>query len=278
MSLAFTTPVFLTARAPILPSHVSRARPFPNVVPYTPRMAPPVMTSASVKQTSKPRPRPGERKGFVEEMRLVAMRLHTKDQAPREGEMEESALPISEWYPSKEEFMQFLVDSMHVYSFFETELCGEHGLHTDMFGKFGNTGLERCQALEEDIAYLEALGVGKRQVGDAGKGYVEYLRRLIVEKPESVLCHWYNYYFAHSAGGRMIGKLMQDRLFGGRSFRFYEWEGDVKQHLGNVRTVIDDTAKDWSRDLKDECLKETSLAFGYSGTVLQYLAKNSTSQ
>jgi hypothetical protein len=31
------------------------------------------------------RPRPGEKKGFVEEMRFVAMKLHTKEQAPKEG-------------------------------------------------------------------------------------------------------------------------------------------------------------------------------------------------
>lgn len=39
--------------------------------------------------------RPGSHKGFVEEMRFVAMRLHTRDQA-KEGTLEESALPIQE--------------------------------------------------------------------------------------------------------------------------------------------------------------------------------------
>jgi hypothetical protein len=34
------------------------------------------------------RPRPGEKKGFVEEMRFVAMKLHTKEQAPKEGQAE----------------------------------------------------------------------------------------------------------------------------------------------------------------------------------------------
>ena len=71
----------------------------------------------------------------------------------------------------------------------------------------------------------------------------------------------------------MIGRLMQDRLFDGRQFAFYEWESDVKELLDRVREVIDDVAASWSRDLKDECLKETGLAFGYSGTILQNLAK-----
>jgi hypothetical protein len=34
------------------------------------------------------KPRPGEKKGFVEEMRFVAMKLHTKEQAPKEGKAE----------------------------------------------------------------------------------------------------------------------------------------------------------------------------------------------
>lgn len=40
--------------------------------------------------------RPGSLKGFVNEMRMVAMKLHTKDQA-KEGMQEKSTLPITEW-------------------------------------------------------------------------------------------------------------------------------------------------------------------------------------
>lgn len=232
----------------------------------------PIMHGPASAPASASKRRPGEHKGFVEEMRFVAMRLHTKDQAPREGAQEESALPIDQWMPAQSDFMQFLVDSRYVYSYFETELCSPGNGHS-MFGPFSDTGLERVEALNEDIAYLAAQGVPVGAVGDAGKRYVEYLKALIGEKPESVLCHWYNYYFAHSAGGRMIGRLMQDRLFDGYKFKFYEWDGDVKEILNKVRVVIDETAAGWSRDIKDECLKETSLAFGYSGTVLQYLAK-----
>lgn len=32
------------------------------------------------------------------------------------------------------------------------------------------------------------------------------LQRLAKEDPPAFLCHFYNIYFAHSAGGRMIGK------------------------------------------------------------------------
>jgi hypothetical protein len=80
-------------------------------------------------------------------------------------------------------------------------------------------------------------------------------------------------YFSCSAGGRMIGRMMQDKLFDGHQFAFYTWEKDVKELLGPVRDTIDDVAASWSREMKDECLKETGLAFGYSGTILQNLAK-----
>lgn len=43
-----------------------------------------------------PERRPGSLKGFVNEMRMVAMKLHTKDQA-KEGMQEKSTLPITEW-------------------------------------------------------------------------------------------------------------------------------------------------------------------------------------
>lgn len=45
---------------------------------------------------SDPDRRPGSLKGFVNEMRMVAMKLHTKDQA-KEGMQEKSTLPITEW-------------------------------------------------------------------------------------------------------------------------------------------------------------------------------------
>lgn len=214
--------------------------------------------------------RPGARKGFVEEMRFVAMRLHTKDQAPREGKQEESALPISQWRPKEDDFLQFLVDSLCVYDYFENDLVVNGG---SMFERFRNTGLERCEALKKDIAWMRDIGFEAGRPSASATGYVEYLKNLKETKPESVLCHWYNYYFAHTAGGRMIGRMMQDLLFDGKGLHFYEWETDVKEILGTVRKTIDEVAKDWPREVKDECLTETGLAFGYSGTILNNLAK-----
>eukprot|EP00166_Cyanidium_caldarium_P000965 ctg_1432.g331 len=60
-----------------------------------------------------------------------------------------------------------------------------------------------------------------------------------------------------------------------RHFKFYEWDRDVKHILDEVRVKIDEAASAWPRDVKDKCLNETGLAFAYSGTILNNLAKRS---
>ena len=60
--------------------------------------------------------RPGEKKGFVEELRFVAMQLHTREQAPKEGKAEpaKEAKPMMQWQPTKEGSLRFLVESKAV--------------------------------------------------------------------------------------------------------------------------------------------------------------------
>ena len=64
---------------------------------------------------------PGEKKGFVEEMRFVAMKLHTRDQA-KEGEKEvkePEERPVAKWQPTVQGYLRFLVDSKLVYDTLE---------------------------------------------------------------------------------------------------------------------------------------------------------------
>lgn len=75
--------------------------------------------------------------------------------------------------------------------------------------KFQNTGLERSQALAEDIAwYTEQFKLPQPVIADSGPGmqYAKHLREIAANDPQDFVCHFYNYYFAHTAGGRMIGK------------------------------------------------------------------------
>lgn len=76
-------------------------------------------TTAAEAEAEKSKKRyPGEAKGFVEEMRFVAMKLHTKDQA-KEGEKEPQGQPVAKWEPKVEGYLNFLVDSKLVYDTLE---------------------------------------------------------------------------------------------------------------------------------------------------------------
>lgn len=57
---------------------------------------------------------PQKAKGFVDEMRAVAMKLHTRDQA-KEGQKEPQGQPVAKWEPTIEGYLKFLVDSKLVY-------------------------------------------------------------------------------------------------------------------------------------------------------------------
>jgi len=62
-----------------------------------------------------------ERRGFVDEMRAVAMKLHTKEQA-KEGEKEVEGpeeMSPAKWEPSVEGYLKFLVDSKVVFDTME---------------------------------------------------------------------------------------------------------------------------------------------------------------
>ena len=99
-----------------------------------------------------------------------------------------------------------------------------------------------------------------------------YLKELAAKDAPAFLCHWYNVYFAHTAGGRMIGTKVAKDLLGGASLAFYEWEGDLATHMSTVRDAINAVAEGWSRAEKDACLAETELSFKYSGELLRLIA------
>lgn len=51
-------------------------------------------------------------------MRSYAMKLHTKEQAPKEGERKAEPAP-QQWAPTREGYLQFLAESKVVYDFME---------------------------------------------------------------------------------------------------------------------------------------------------------------
>ena len=223
--------------------------------------------------------------GFVEEMRFVAMKLHTKDQAPKEGQREAAPTPWAKWQPTRTGYLKFLNESKKVYEALEEAVASR-----DEYELFRNTGLERSQALAQDVRWFkEKYGMEPTETGADGPGarYAAELRRLAAEDPPAFVCHFYNVYFAHTAGGRMIGVKMADMLLQRHALEFYKYPlapgeaatpgsgggGDHRPLLDAVRQSLDAVAETWTRDQKDRCLAETEESFKMSGALLRSIAE-----
>jgi len=72
--------------------------------------------------------------------------------------------------------------------------------------EFKNTGLERSASLDKDLKWFKEQGYTIPEPSSPGLTYAQYLTDLSQNDPQAFICHFYNIYFAHSAGGRMIGK------------------------------------------------------------------------
>ncbi|XP_024393106.1 heme oxygenase 1, chloroplastic [Physcomitrium patens] len=211
---------------------------------------------------------PGEKKGFVEEMRFVAMKLHTKDQS-KEGEKEADVQPIGQWQPTIEGYLKFLVDSKEVYDTMETIV--QKAAHPS-YELFRNTGLERSERLAKDLEWFASQGHAIPKAGVDGTTYAKYLTELSETDVPAFICHFYNVYFAHSAGGKFIGKKVAEMILDGRELEFYKWDGELSQLLGAVKENLNKVAEEWTRDEKNNCLKETENSFKYSGKILRLIA------
>nr|7CKA_A Chain A, Heme oxygenase 1 [Glycine max] len=223
--------------------------------------------SAATAETPKKK---GESKGFVEEMRFVAMRLHTRDQA-REGEKEvkqPEEKAVTKWDPSVEGYLKFLVDSKLVYDTLEKIV--QEAPHPS-YAEFRNTGLERSASLAEDLEWFKEQGYTIPEPSSPGLTYAQYLKELSVKDPQAFICHFYNIYFAHSAGGRMIGKKVAEKLLNNKALEFYKWDDDLPRLLQNVRDKLNKVAEPWSREEKDHCLEETEKSFKLSGEILRLI-------
>jgi len=136
--------------------------------------------------------------------------------------------------------------------------------------------LERRDALALDIAWFAEEGLPTPSPAKQGLSYEAFLRDMVAdERWEQFVCHFYNFYFAHTAGGRMIGKRMAAKLLDSKVLHFYQWPaGDVdKELLPGLRAKIDAMAAEWTREQKDLCLSETAGSFQQGGSLLQHLSR-----
>jgi heme oxygenase len=143
-----------------------------------------------------------------------------------------------------------------------------------IYAAFVDTGLERTEALSADIAWFErAHGMPAPPADGPGAEYAAFLRDLAESSPPEFICHFYNVYFAHSAGGRMIGRKVSEMILDGKELAFYKWGGrGLETSLADVKEKLNQAAEGWSREEKDACLEETSKSFQLSGKLLRLIA------
>ena len=116
--------------------------------------------------------------------------------------------------------MQYLIDSLHVYQTFDEIVRTTPSLYT-----LNNTGMERVDAIQKDIQWLLQFDstLYIPTVEEPGKTYSAYLKTLVLTNYPGFICHFYNQYFAHTAGGMRIGLNIADKLLGGKKLHFYTW-------------------------------------------------------
>jgi len=210
-----------------------------------------------------------EKESFIDtELRAAAMKLHTRFQAPKEGQAPEKE-KREPYVTTHSDYMAFLVDSQHVYQAIEDAVFNREELAV-----FRNSPLDRVKALDKDIDFMEnEFSIEKPDVGKPGKDYADVIRRLgkdgcIAE----LLCHYYNFYFAHTAGGRMIGKQMSSLLLDRKTLEFYKWDGNLNEIKDRVKVDIEEMAAKWSSEERKRCTDETAAAFRGGGALNSYLA------
>lgn len=210
--------------------------------------------------------------GFIDtELRGAAMKLHTRKQAPKEGEAEEAEHEKKPYVTTHDDYLRFLIDSQHVYKAFEDAVNANPNLEF-----LRNTGLERSEGLEKDINFMLSeygdILVERHPVGSYGLDYVKVIEKLAKENQiPAFICHYYNYYFAHTAGGRMIGKQMSALLLDKKTLEFYKWDGDLNEIKTTVKNNIEEIAASWSAEEKQSCVDETASAFQGGGGINAYL-------
>ncbi|XP_024381705.1 uncharacterized protein [Physcomitrium patens] len=131
-------------------------------------------------------------KGFVEELRFQAMRLHVKEQTKEH---------IAKRGHSTEEYLKFLVDSKMVY---ETMKAIVMDSSHPSYKLFKMTGLMRASRLAKELDWFIGQGYIIPEAGPAGISYANYLRGLSQTNMPAFVNHLHNVYYAETAGEQFL--------------------------------------------------------------------------
>ncbi|KDP32407.1 hypothetical protein JCGZ_13332 [Jatropha curcas] len=206
--------------------------------------------------------------GFVEEMRAASLKLHTREHS-KKGQKEikqPEDRALSKWDLSIQGLISFLVESKSMYDTVEKILKNPD---FPFSVELENTGFERSANLQKDLEWLKEQGYDIPEPSSPGADYAKYLKKLSENDPQAFICHFYNIYFAHTAGGQMIGKKVSEKLLNSRELNFYKWEGDISQLSQKVKDKLNKITEKWTAKEKDHCLKETEKTFEYLGRILR---------
>ncbi|KAM4121786.1 hypothetical protein ACB094_01G032800 [Castanea mollissima] len=259
-------------------SNTSSYSPSPSISTTTTTSAPPVIK----RRKRYRRQYPGESIGITEEMRFVAMRLrnvkgkkYTKDSLGEDEEKDDNLASDNDgddggvtWQPSMEGFLNYLVDSKLVFN--TVERIVDESSHV-AYAYFRKTGLERSEALEKDLEWLRQQGFVIPEPSGPGISYAKYLGELSEKSAPLFMCHFYNIYFSHIAGGQVIARQVSKKLLEGRELEFYRWEGNVAELIKDVREKLNMLGEHWCRDEKNRCLKEATKAFRFLGQIVRLI-------
>jgi len=94
-----------------------------------------------------------------------------------------------------------------------------------------------------------------------------FLREVSQSEPQVFMCHFYNTYFAHTAGGRMIGSKVSQMILDNKQLNFYKYDSDVKELLGNVRDSINEVCPSF---YNCACLAKTYHHADHAGMLAQH--------
>ncbi|KAJ4917093.1 hypothetical protein Rs2_02643 [Raphanus sativus] len=233
-----------------------------------------VPSSPKKKRTKYRKQYPGESVGITEEMRFVAMRLRNVngkkvDPANDKAQEEDDELEGETWSPSKEGFLNFLVDSKLVFETIERIVDESEDVS---YAYFRRTGLERCGSLERDLEWFRTTQeLAIPEPSQVGVSYAKYLEEEAKENAALFLTHFYSIYFSHIAGGQVIVRRVSEKLLEGKELEFVRWEGDAQELLKGVREKLNVLGEHWTRDEKNKCLKETAKAYKYMGQIVRLI-------
>jgi hypothetical protein len=207
-------------------------------------------------------------KSFVnDELRPYAMKLHTRDQS-REGLLKPQ-LPYTQWEPTTTEFLQYLTDSKAVFEMIEQSVDSNADLKAVKV-----SGLERTSALTHDIDWMlhHNPTLHQADVGSAGRQYTAFLNDLLNRNDiPAFICHFYNIYFALTAGGTKIGKFMSSKLLGGKRLEFYTFTENEDSVNSNINIEIENVSG------SDETLVNASSGDVGTTADLEHTATSTTS-